>query len=421
MSNNRTRKQAKKTAAEPLSELEKAIRAIDLATESANAAKERKPCYCLGNSKDNKGNQIWLIALSPPSKDTDSFLISMIQKKIATKHKLNVFAPNCLNCGKIICALEGPGPCTYCGKPVVSVDQQQAMVLELKREKAALAKQQAMATAKRKPKAAVMSSAGYASKLGGGLSSATGSAGGWAELEGGQTNTSDGRMTEEEELQEAMKASLAQAHKEKLLEYDRTSARRSHVIDQATDFVLPGDRPNLWLTEEERQHQSEKARQNLDKVTAAASGYQRAKVMTIDVVNRRVVVEAAAQVVPEEEEDDSVPEPTSLFDLAKSTSISGGNKHGGRGGAFALNPLLRMGESPTFIAKSSQSSGGKKSKPAKEAKEKVLKIRAEKPKVPRLQYDEGSYEALMDDSQILLSSGSDSQAAMASIVEPSCG
>ncbi|KAF9378496.1 hypothetical protein CPC16_011264, partial [Podila verticillata] len=92
MSNNRARKAAKKVAAEPLSELEKAIREIDLATESANAAKERKPCYCL-----------------------------------ATKHKLNVFAPNCLNCGKIICALEGPGPCTYCGKPVVSVDQQQAM------------------------------------------------------------------------------------------------------------------------------------------------------------------------------------------------------------------------------------------------------------------------------------------------------
>lgn len=48
MSNNRTRKAAKKAAAEPLSELEKAIREIDLATESANAAKERKPCYCLG-------------------------------------------------------------------------------------------------------------------------------------------------------------------------------------------------------------------------------------------------------------------------------------------------------------------------------------------------------------------------------------
>ncbi|CAO3571225.1 unnamed protein product [Mortierella alpina] len=291
MSNNRQKKLAKKAAAEPLSELEKAIRAIDLATESANAAKERKPCYCL-----------------------------------ATKHKLNVFAPNCLSCGKIICALEGPGPCTYCGNPVVSIDQQQAMVLELKREKAALAKQQQMATSKRRAKATAVSTSGYASKLNGGLSSTTGNAGGWVGLDG------SGAMTEEEELEEAKKASLAQAHKEKLLEYDRTSAKRSHVIDQATDFVLPGDRPNLWLTEEERQDQAVKARENLDKATAAASGYQRAKVMTIDVVNRRVVVETATtSQVEEEDDDDAVPEPVSKFDEAKSTSVSGGNKHGGRG------------------------------------------------------------------------------------------
>ncbi|KAF9908744.1 hypothetical protein EC991_009554 [Linnemannia zychae] len=374
---NRQRKQAKKAAAEPLSELEKAIRAIDLATESVNATKERKPCYCL-----------------------------------ATKHKLNVFAPNCLSCGKIICALEGPGPCTYCGQPVVSIDQQQAMILELKREKAALAKEQAKLTAKRRAKSTAVSTAGYASKLGGGMTSATGSAGGWVGLDGSDDTPA---MTEEEELEEAKKASLAQAHKEKLLEFDRTSARRSHVIDQATDFVLPGDRPNLWLTEEERQVQAAKARENLDKVTAAASGYQRAKVMTIDVVNRRVVVEAsAAQVV--EEEDDTVPAPVSLFDQAKSTSISGGDRHGGRGGAFAMNPLLRLGENPMFIPK-----GGKS---GKDAKEKVLKAKAEqkpKPKISKLQYDDGSHAALMEDAQFSFSTGGDSQSVLASIVEPSCG
>lgn len=44
---NRLRKQ-EKAAAKPLSDLEKAIREIDQATEAAEAAKERKPCYCLG-------------------------------------------------------------------------------------------------------------------------------------------------------------------------------------------------------------------------------------------------------------------------------------------------------------------------------------------------------------------------------------
>ncbi|KAK3831356.1 MAG: putative zinc finger motif, C2HC5-type-domain-containing protein [Linnemannia elongata] len=373
---NRAKKQAKKTAAEPLSELEKAIRAIDLATESVNAAKERKPCYCL-----------------------------------ATKHKLNVFAPNCLSCGKIICALEGPGPCTYCGQQVVSIDQQQAMILELKREKAALAKLQQQATAKRRVKATAVSTAGYASKLGGGMSSATGAAGGWVGLDGSDSAPA---MTEEEELEEAKKASLAQAHKEKLLEFDRTSAKRSHVIDQATDFVLPGDRPNLWLTEEERQAQADKARQNLEKVTTAASGYQRAKVMTIDVVNRRVVVEASANQFVQEEEDDAVPEPVSMFDQSKSTSISGGDRHGGRGGAFALNPLLRLGENPTFISK----------KTAKDSKDKVLKVKAEqkpKLKISKLQYDDGGHAAVMQDAEFSFSSGGDSQSVLASIVEPSCG
>ncbi|KAF9418333.1 hypothetical protein BGZ94_009722 [Podila epigama] len=383
--NNRARKQAKKAAAEPLSELEKAIREIDLATESANAAKERKP---------------------------------------STKHKLNVFAPNCLNCGKIICSLEGPGPCTYCGKPVVSVEQQQAMVLELKREKALLAKQQAQVNSKRRAKVTVVPTAGYASKLGGGMTSATGAAGGWLDLD------SAGKLmqglTEEEELEEAKKASLAQAHKERLLEYDRTSARRSHVIDQATDFVLPGDRPNLWLTEEERQMQALKAKQNLEKATTAASGYQRAKVMTIDVQNRRVVVEAPSIHHEEEVEDDSVPEPVSKIDQLKSTSVSGGDRHGGRGGAFAMNPLLRLGETPTFMARPTSTAGKKGgavtgANTKKNVKEKILKAKAEKSKVSRLQYDDGGYAAIMEDTQYSFSTGGDLQTVLAGIVEPSCG
>ncbi|KAF9584799.1 hypothetical protein BGW38_005135 [Lunasporangiospora selenospora] len=389
MSGNRGKKQAKRTEPQPLSELDKAIQAIDLASESINATKNRKPCYCL-----------------------------------ATKHKLNVFAPNCLNCGKIICALEGPGPCTFCGQPVVSIEQQQAMVLELKREKAALAKQRAMATAKRRVKPATIAqqTAGYASKLSGGLTTATGTAGGWTELGSNEDSMQMKGMTEEEELEEAKRVSLALAHKERLLEFDRTSARRSHVIDQATDFVMPGDRPNLWLTEEERQMQSEKAKQNLEKAAVAVSGYQRAKVMTIDVTNRRVVVEASSsssRQQEEDEEDDAVAAPVSKIDLAKSTSISGGDRHGGRGGAFARNPLLRLGESPTFTLPVHKSASGGKA--AKATQESVRKIRSEKPKVPKLQYDEDTHGSMMEDAQFSYSSASDSQAALASIVEPSCG
>ncbi|KAG0004338.1 hypothetical protein BGZ65_000541 [Modicella reniformis] len=109
-----------------------------------------------------------------------------------------------------------------------------------------------------------------------------------------------------------------------------------------------------------------KAKQNLEKVTSAASGYQRA----VDVVNRRVIMEpSAVNQAQDEEEEDAVAEPMNIFDQAKSTSTSGGNKHGGRGGAFAMNPLLKMGEKPTFIPVRGLS--------AKHAKEKVLKVKRE--------------------------------------------
>ncbi|KAG0255252.1 hypothetical protein DFQ27_006340 [Actinomortierella ambigua] len=476
--NNRARKQAKREAARPLSELEKAIQAIDRATEQMNATKDRKPCYCL-----------------------------------ATKHQLNIYAPNCLNCGKIICSLEGPGPCTYCGKPVVSIEQQQQMVLEMKREKAQLAKQLAQekkqqqpgyAPPKRKVKAAhAISTAGYASKLGGGMTTSTGSAGGWVNLQeassssasgqGGNNNNSNdnnsnngtttttafsdfttgGMMTEAEELEEARKLSLAQAHKERLLEYDRTSARRSHVIDQAADFVMPGDRPNLWLSDQERAVQEEKARANLDRVTEQAKGFQRAKVLTIDVKNRRVVVEDSFQAPDsdddgdgDEDVDDAVPPPVDKMDLAKrqgqSTSTSGGNRHGGRG-TYALNPLLRLGENPIFILppkhkekdlaaaqdkkkkknekkdEENQSKGDGSSKPATTSKDKTSKGDGDgdgdgdstsdtkeeskktspppRPRVPRLQYDDDHVGA----SQSVMFSMSEAQNSLATIVEPSCG
>ncbi|KAG0234463.1 hypothetical protein BGW41_001136 [Actinomortierella wolfii] len=433
--NNRARKQAKREAARPLSELEKAIQAIDRATEQMNASKDRKPCYCL-----------------------------------ATRHQLNIYAPNCLNCGKIICSLEGPGPCTYCGKPVLSIEQQQEMVLEMKREKAALAKRLAQekkqqqpgyAPPKRKAKVTAVPTAGYASKLGGGMTTATGSAGGWVDLQEASNlekqNAFTTGMTEEEELEEARKLSLAQAHKERLLEYDRTSARRSHVIDQATDFVMPGDRPNLWLTEEERAAQQAKARANLERVTEQAKGFQRAKVMTIDVKNRRVVVEDSFHAADSDDgdnsEDDAVPEPVDTLDLAKQqTSISGGNRHGGRG-AYALNPLLRLGESPTFIlrpkakaedqGKKSGSTGGaspgakgaknntksekntsdkdesKSSKEDGDASESTPDNNTRtttRPRVPRLQYDDDHVGA-----QVSVFSMSEVQNALDTIVEPSCG
>ena len=42
---------------------------------------------------------------------------------MATRHPLLEVAPNCLNCGKVICIKEGLGPCTFCGKPLMTAEQ----------------------------------------------------------------------------------------------------------------------------------------------------------------------------------------------------------------------------------------------------------------------------------------------------------
>lgn len=53
----------------------------------------------------------------------------------ATIHMLFTPAPNCLNCGKIICSLEGLQPCSFCGAPLLSSEEVQSMIQELRAER----------------------------------------------------------------------------------------------------------------------------------------------------------------------------------------------------------------------------------------------------------------------------------------------
>lgn len=53
----------------------------------------------------------------------------------ATRHPLFEMYPNCLNCGKIICAKEGLQPCSFCGKPLMSNDERLELKHILNKEK----------------------------------------------------------------------------------------------------------------------------------------------------------------------------------------------------------------------------------------------------------------------------------------------
>ncbi len=68
-----------------------------------------------------------------PSQTTDATLRRC--NCVAARHPLLASAPNCLNCGKVICVKEGLGPCTFCGTPLLSSVEVQSMIRELRDER----------------------------------------------------------------------------------------------------------------------------------------------------------------------------------------------------------------------------------------------------------------------------------------------
>ncbi|KAL1924833.1 uncharacterized protein VTP21DRAFT_4487 [Calcarisporiella thermophila] len=254
-------KKNKKTGKSSLvnADLEKALRELDLASDSGGGAgRRRKACNCM-----------------------------------ATKHPLLTVAPNCLSCGKIICTHEGPGPCTFCGTPILSREQQLNLLAELKRERQ-LAKMEQHNQARKKNRTGPAGTVPYAAKVSG------------EGLLGGYSSNSGGEGDDEEAAR-----LNAELHKEKLLEYQRTSAQRSKIIDQATEFTLPSDTPNRWLSPQEKALELKKAQKNQLKLNAP-----RRRVMTLDMANRRVTMQEAP-VESDEEEDEEIYEDGGKDKLAR--------------------------------------------------------------------------------------------------------
>jgi hypothetical protein len=73
-------------------------------------------------------------------------------------------------------------------------------------------------------------------------------------------------------------------------------------VDETSDFVLPGDRPNQWLTLQERDELTRRQEANLKKLETPT--YRQRRVMTIDPITRSVKVEVIEKPV---EADSKVP------------------------------------------------------------------------------------------------------------------
>lgn len=203
-------------------------------------------------------------------------------------------APNCLNCGKIICSLEGLQPCSFCGTPLLSAEEVQGMIRELRAERG-------------QEKMRVHNEGVH--------------------HEGGPKPTAGSEPSS--------KLDAAKAHRDKLLQFQAQNARRTKVVDETADFETPNVASTLWMTPTQRAlalKKQQRIQREMDE--KARPEWERKKtVMSLDIKGgkvRRVYHSAPAEPTPEASEPDPVDE--------------GGAADSPKGQhAFSRNPLLAAG------------------------------------------------------------------------------
>ena len=104
---------------------------------------------------------------------------------------------NCIKCGRIVCVQEGSGPCLFCGQLVCTREEKEVL--------------------------------------------------------------NRGSRKSEQLMKKLMAQEKAESHKNTLLEYDRTSEKRTQVIDDESDyFSVDNDK---WLNKEQRRKLTERAKE----------------------------------------------------------------------------------------------------------------------------------------------------------------
>lgn len=156
---------------------------------------------------------------------------------LAQKHKL---INNCISCGRIVCEQEGSGPCLFCGSLVCTSEEQE--ILQRDSNKSQKLRKKLMGDA-------------------------------------------DRDYLPHQEAQ--MKAGLEKAvqHKDKLLEFDRNSVRRTQVLDDESDYFASDS--NQWLSPGER----EKLRQREEELREIRHASRKDRKITLDFCGRRVLEE----------------------------------------------------------------------------------------------------------------------------------
>ncbi|KAF1938911.1 C2HC5 finger protein-like protein [Clathrospora elynae] len=269
-------------ASTALSDLESAIRALEIQTNPSLASQDngKRTCNCM-----------------------------------ATRHPLLEAAPNCLNCGKIVCIKEGIGPCTFCNSPLLSAHEIQSMVRVLREERG----KEKMAANNAGQKRADVSLAPRPFSTPRAATPAS-------------SNPASDVESESEKL------AKAKQHRDKLLAYQAQNAKRTQVHDEAADFETTTAGLSMWASPQERAMQLKRQQKALrDQEWNARPEYEKRKVVaSINLSGGKLVRRMAAVERPAtpESEDEEPTEPTE----GPSTYNHGGLSKGS--GAFSKNPLL---------------------------------------------------------------------------------
>ncbi|MCJ1247174.1 hypothetical protein MMC30_004386 [Trapelia coarctata] len=239
---------------------------------------------------------------------------------LATRHPLLAAAPNCLNCGKIICVREGLGPCTFCNTPLLSPAEIQDMVRALKEERGR-EKMDANNASQRR-----------------------------ADVSQTPKPFQTPKAKDEDEA-----ASKARAHRDKLLMFQAQNARRTHVIDEAADFETPASGQSIWTSPVDRAAQLKRQQKVLreQEWNARPEWEKRRVVVSVDLVGGKVVRRMGEVERPREEAgwvDEEVEEVLQEQMQGKGT------------GAFGRNPLLGGLIRPVWKAADGEGEGKGKGK-----------------------------------------------------------
>ncbi|XP_042331074.1 activating signal cointegrator 1 isoform X2 [Sceloporus undulatus] len=165
---------------------------------------------------------------------------------LAQKHKL---INNCLTCGRIVCEQEGSGPCLFCGTLVCTKEEQDVLQRDSNKSQKLLKK-----------------------LLAGGENY-------------GKVDISGKDLLPCQEARYKAGLEMAVKHKDKLLEYDQTSVRRTQVIDDESDYFAVDS--NQWLSKQEREA-LEKREKELRELRHAS---RLSKKITIDFAGRQILEE----------------------------------------------------------------------------------------------------------------------------------